>query len=340
MKLNETEKTIELLPQNVVYYKANLHCHTTVSDGKLTPGEIKQAYMERGYQIVAFTDHNVYRNHSYLNDEKFIALAGMETDISDIPKEGCDYSCVPEYHLNWFDTDPGKRGGEKELLGKPMQRYHDMEALNLYIKEMNELGFLGCYNHPYWSLQTCEDYNGLKGLWAMEIYNHGCEMWGLYGYNPQAYDEMLRSGQRLFCVSTDDNHNLEKFSDNLCDSFGGYVMIGAEEFSYEGIMEALRKGRFYSCTAPDGRAEAPRIHQLALKGNRLLVRCSPADKIFVKLKGRDGYRASAAHGGIITEAEFTLTGKEEYFHVDIYDGQGRHTNTNVYYLEDFKSSAI
>ena len=25
-------------------YKANLHCHSTVSDGKLTPAELKDAY--------------------------------------------------------------------------------------------------------------------------------------------------------------------------------------------------------------------------------------------------------------------------------------------------------
>ena len=42
----------------------------------------------------------------------------------------------------------------------------------------------------------------------MEIYNHGCEHDGLYGFNPQSYDEMLRSGQKLFTVATDDNHNM------------------------------------------------------------------------------------------------------------------------------------
>lgn len=37
----------------------------------------------------------------------------------------------------------------------------------------------------------------------MEIYNHGCEHDGLYGYAPLAYDEMLR----ISCIATDDNHN-------------------------------------------------------------------------------------------------------------------------------------
>ena len=50
---------------------------------------------------------------------------------------------------------------------------------------MNRLGFLCCYNHPYWSLQTLDDYKNLRGLFAMEIYNHGCEIDGLYGYTPR-----------------------------------------------------------------------------------------------------------------------------------------------------------
>ena len=33
-----------LLPNNVSWYRANLHCHTTISDGQLTPEEVKEAY--------------------------------------------------------------------------------------------------------------------------------------------------------------------------------------------------------------------------------------------------------------------------------------------------------
>ena len=34
------------------WYKANLHCHTTVSDGRFSPEEIKKIYSEKGYSIV------------------------------------------------------------------------------------------------------------------------------------------------------------------------------------------------------------------------------------------------------------------------------------------------
>lgn len=34
-------------------YKANLHCHSTCSDGILTPRELKDAYKSRGYSVLA-----------------------------------------------------------------------------------------------------------------------------------------------------------------------------------------------------------------------------------------------------------------------------------------------
>ena len=49
-----------LLPESGQFYKANIHCHSTVSDGCLTPEQIKKAYMDHGYSVVAYTDHDVF----------------------------------------------------------------------------------------------------------------------------------------------------------------------------------------------------------------------------------------------------------------------------------------
>ena len=70
-----------LLPETGKFYKANLHIHSTISDGCLRPSEIKKEYLERGYSIVAFTDHNVLLPHHDLTDDKFLALTGVEIDI-------------------------------------------------------------------------------------------------------------------------------------------------------------------------------------------------------------------------------------------------------------------
>ena len=71
-----------LLPDNKNAYKANLHCHTTISDGKMTPEEIKENYKSKGYSIVAYTDHDVFVDRSHLCEEDFLALNGVEEEIN------------------------------------------------------------------------------------------------------------------------------------------------------------------------------------------------------------------------------------------------------------------
>lgn len=309
-------------------YKANLHCHTVISDGELTPEEIKAAYKAQGYSIVAFTDHERYRWHRELSDESFLALAAYETEC-------CDFEtgpgCWPDqrtYHLNLFDTDPTQNAEIKAQSLRPQRRYGDMAGLNEYIAQMNSLGFLVCYNHPYWSLQNYTDYAGLRGLFAMEIYNHGCEHDGLYGFHPQAYDEMLRTGQRLFALATDDNHDRVPFDDPLNDSFGGWVQIAAEGLTYQSVIAALKDGRFYW-------SMGPQLKGVRVEGGVLKVKTSPVEKIFVIQKGRDCYKKLAPKGETITEAAFELTGKEGWFRIEVRDGKGLYAGSNAYYLTDF-----
>ena len=52
-------------------FKANLHCHSTISDGRLTPEELKEAYKNAGYQVLAITDHCFPCPHNDLTDDEF-----------------------------------------------------------------------------------------------------------------------------------------------------------------------------------------------------------------------------------------------------------------------------
>ena len=65
-----------LLPKTG-YYKANLHCHTTLSDGEFTPQQVKEAYMAQGYSIVAFTDHRRYVHHTELDSPDFFGAGRL-----------------------------------------------------------------------------------------------------------------------------------------------------------------------------------------------------------------------------------------------------------------------
>ena len=45
-----------LIDESLGQYRANLHCHTTISDGSKTPEEMKEFYKAHGYSAIAFTD--------------------------------------------------------------------------------------------------------------------------------------------------------------------------------------------------------------------------------------------------------------------------------------------
>ena len=314
----------ELLPRSGRFYKANLHCHTIHSDGRWTPEQVKAEYQKRGYSIVAYTDHRHYGWYPELMDDAFVPLAAYEGDLNEPFRKPGDFQRVRTYHINFYDTNPAERGGFTAV--QPPQRYGDIHSLNQFLFEMNEKGFLACYNHPYWSLQNYTDYKDLCGVFAMEIYNHGCELDGLYGYHPQAYDEMLRAGTRLFCVATDDNHDAYAPGDPRCDSFGGWTMLKLEKLDYASVIEGLRKGDFYCSTGPA-------LEELYIQGNALHVKCSPVEKIYAITEGRRCMMELAAPGETVTEAVFPLRGDEGYVRVDCCDARGCHAYSNAYFLD-------
>lgn len=315
-------KNIEILPSAGNFYKANLHCHTTISDGHLTKEEVKEAYMKEGYSVIAFTDHRTYGWHPELDDENFLAIAGFEADLNEPMKPG-DFNHTRTYHINFYDQNPSadKKGIQPESV------YGDLEGLNNFLAEREKEGFLICYNHPYWSLQNYTDFKDLEHLWGMEIYNYGCEHDGLYGYNPQSYDEMLRTGKKLFCVATDDNHNSYPFGHPLCDSFGGFTMIKAPKLTYSSIIEALKAGNFYFSMGPE-------IHEAKIEDGVLHVKTSPVEKIYVIEDGRNTYKKLAYKGETITEASFELKGTEKYIRIVVEDGKRLSAGTNPCYLQD------
>ena len=316
---------IDIISQEGSFYKANLHCHTTKSDGRFSPEECKKIYQDQGYSVLAVTDHNRYGDYADQSEADFLMIAGCEVEINQEERE--DFSTVKTYHLNLYDKCPWEQKERKEMIAKPDVCYEDIEAVNQYIDEMNRLGFLVSYNHPYWSLQDYRDYGGLKGLFGFEIYNHSCELDGMYGYQSQVYDELLRSGKKVRCLASDDNHNLCERSDPMWDSFGGFTMIKARELRYETVIAALQKGDFYCSTGP-------LIEALYIQDGSLSVCCSPAVRIYVITKGRRCYRALAQKGKTLTEATFPLTGKEGYIRVDVEDAQGRHAYSNAWFLEE------
>ena len=330
-------KTYLINPQ-LNWYKANLHCHTTISDGYYSPEQIKRIYQEHGYSVVAFTDHEVIIDHSDLCDEAFIAITATEYAIN---RPGpAHFRDVKVVHLNLFAKDVHQRfhpaafsemydeksqsiyGGKIEADG--YHRSFTKESIQETIDRANKAGFLVQFNHPNWSLNSREDYIDLKGLWALEIYNTLCDIATGADYCPNIYEDMLREGHHLFCTMNDDNHNVDG---EIEPSIGGFNMIGTTSLSYDNIMKALEDGNFYCSMGPV-------IKSLSYdKEKRMVyVECSPATNIMCTCHNR---RFFETHGKDLECACFQLDELDTHFRITIKDKNGKYANTHAYFLEDF-----
>lgn len=329
-----------LLPQNGNFYKANLHCHSTCSDGRLTPEEIKKEYKARGYSIVAFTDHNVMYNHSYLNDDSFLALMGCEADMTQ--KGSTPYNQRKVIHFNYISLTPENTapfffGSSLGFVEKNAERFP--KETEFYKKEpicrlgyvpsnishlfeiAREKGYFVTYNHPLWSREEFPDYINYNNMSALEIFNYGSYRDGHEGYCPGVYDDMLRAGKRIYCIAADDNHN------KIEDSFGGFTMIKADSLDYETVTRALVDGSFYATMGPE-------IYSLTFEDGIISVECSGVERIAITAGQRRGEAVWAKEGECVTSAAFRVDACDKYVRLTLTDRNGKSANTNGYFVDE------
>ncbi len=336
-----------LLPESGKFFKANLHCHTTISDGKLTPEQVKELYMQQGYSIVAFTDHDILLGHPELKDENFLPLHGLEVEINEEGKEWhrtrtahfCfialeeDNLIQPCYHRSdyMFGGAPALRHLVKFDENEPdYVRHYSHERINDMLARAREAGFFITYNHPGWSGETYPDYVGYRGMHAMEILNYSCVTGGWDSYCPQAYDDLLGTDHRIFAVAADDNHNVHPLHTPRCDSFGGYVMIKADKLDYRTITKALEAGHFYASRGPEIRA-------LWYEDGEIFVETSPAAKIQFCYGSRRHTAAFAPAGRTIKAAHAPVHPDCGYVRITVTDEAGRCANSSAYFVDDLEA---
>lgn len=326
-----------LLDRNKKFYKANLHCHSTLSDGKWTIEQIKEEYKKQGYSIVAFTDHEHLLTHNDLNDENFLTIGSTELAIKEFPSVSTMTKLdMKVTHLNAYALDPNNdlspcyqkeydRHTTPEVLAKTKsegeyKREHTAKGINEIIKICHEKGYLVSYNHPSWSLEDASDYLNYEGLDFVEIVNGDISL-STHCDDEHVFADMLRHGKRIFCTCADDNHNKKQ------DSFIAWVQINAEELEYSKIMNALKNGEFYASTGPE-------IYLLTFDGEKVKIKTSPVKEIGLATKGRRAPMVVAEENEFLTEAEFTVTESDEFFRLRITDEKGKRAFSQAYFIKD------
>ena len=299
-----------LLPEGEKSFKANLHCHSTFSDGRWDVATLKREYVKHGYSVVAFSDHNTLLPHPELESEDFVPLTAIEIDVNG-PKGHT-------YHLNFFSSD--------KTLNQfpPIERVYSVEGINKIIATGNAAGFLCQYNHPRWSFQNAEEYTGLRGLWGFEVFNTGCEVDMHDGWGDYEYEVMCRDGAELPAASaTDDNHNgAHDFDSPYDDSFGGWTTFFAPSLSYDNVMNALRQKNCYATTGPEFKG-------LYVEDNKLYIDCTPVASICIRFETRRSGRYTSFTDDM-EHAEFDISGDYSHFRVELKDSHGNKALSRAY----------
>ena len=326
-----------LLPCDGNFYKANLHCHSVLSDGHWTPEEIKENYKAMGYSVVAYTDHDHFFTHNDLTDDQFLALNGYELGMGErgIPRvspKTCHICLIAldkdrTEEKNYYDAILSKEAQADKTVNR-----HTPEIINHIIGEARQDGFYVTYNHPVWSLEADGDYMNYHGMNAMEIVNYASIVEGYDEHNSAVYDNMLRGGKRIFCIATDDNHDKHPMDHPKHDSFGGFTVIKAKELSYSAVTDALLSGDFYA-------SEGPQIYELYYEDGSIHIKTSDVVRISLATDARRNQRCTAdKKEKTVNEAVFPIDKKSgAYFRIAIIDDQGKEAYTNAYFLDQIIS---
>ena len=275
------------------WYKANLHCHTTTSDGDSSVAERIEQYKEREYSVLAITDHGLTNDVSGLSSEEFLVISGMEMHPP----------CIGDgdlYHL--------------VALNVPLGLEFPVETdANTRIERVKSLGGEVIFGHPYWCGHNINHLLALKDYIGIEVFNTTCTCNGK-GTSSAYWDDLLDAGKMLPAVASDDTHY-------DWDRFAGWTMIRARELTVESVMDALRTGCFYASCGPV-------IEDMTTDGEKMVVRCSPAAEVHFMGQRWQGQSHYAKDGELITQAEFTYTEGLKYVRVEVVDSDGKRAWTN------------
>ncbi|MCM8758259.1 MAG: hypothetical protein NC906_00595 [Candidatus Omnitrophica bacterium] len=256
---------------NVSQHKANLHTHTTASDGKFHPNQIVDIYHKLGYTILSITDHDIMNkntNRITFPWEKFSEMVTSKGEKG-LYENRCSESLgmlaiigneISDHHHigGYFNDFPGSQEIETSLNA---------------ITEKKGLAIIfhpGRYKHQYkvdWYIDLLKKYPVTVG---MEVYNQGnrypddCTLW-------DSTLSIMMPERIIWGFSGDDAHTKNHIGKN-------WNVFLLEKLTLQNFRKAIEKGNFYFVYCPDGENGKPaRIKRLDIDKVNGVIRIEAID---------------------------------------------------------------
>lgn len=281
---------MELFTADMPFWKGNTHAHTTRSDGRRDPKEVISFYREAGYDFLALTDHRLLGDDTHM-DGDMLLLSGLEMDYT--------YD-LQVLHMTAIGVDEGFRSAYSHG-GDPQK--------DIALARKHGGRVMLC--HPAWSLNTPEFMMSFNDISGVEIYNTMSDApWNAARADSSGVLDLAAArGWLTPHIAADDSHF---YQGEQCVSA---TMVQAKALTWESLRDAIDKGRFYA-------TQGPTVSRYAYDGERVIVECSPVDRIiFCSNAFWYSGRCHAQKG--ITSATHTVREDETFVRCVLVDAQGR-----------------
>ena len=297
-----------------MWYKGNVHTHTTKSDGDADPEVVVEWYKNHDYDFLVLSDHN----HRTIIDgysDALILIPGEEVSArilgGDIPIQlnGIGISRVVE---------PIDAGGV-------------VETLQANVDLITEAGGIASLNHPNasWAYDH-KDIVQIEGATLLEVYNGwpGSNSEGAPGKysGEEIWDNVLSTGKIIYGIAVDDAHHYSDFTHTMANPGRGWIVVNAEQLTNESIIDSLIAGKFYFSTGID-------IEDISMLDEGIeLVISQHRDYIYnTKFIGKDGEVLKEVTG---LQPKYEFSGDEEYVRASIKSSIGTRAWTQPTFLND------
>ena len=251
--------------ENIGYYHANFHTHTTFSDGRYDPHQAIDKYHDLNYDILALTDHDTHHHHVHprtlypwtaLNDIYHKIKDEIKSDtitfsqnaneewqnrypdqLNMLSVEGSEISRGHHIGSYWNDFAEGE-GEESRIFEEIAER----DGISMFFHP-------GRYDHePEWYVEFFEEHSHLVG---MEIYNQVDR----YPVDRIKWDRILyrtMPDRPIWGFANDDTHQTHHFGANR-------NVFLLNEMNYENVRDAMIAGHIY-LFVPEELGVEPNLH--------------------------------------------------------------------------------
>ena len=298
-------------------YKANLHTHTTNSDGSVHAHLVIDAYHAANYDILAITDHNKitwpWTNLSAINsnyENRDPEVLGM------LAIEGNELSGA--HHTGSYINAVSGSGA----------------VLNDAFNTMTSINGLGAFKHPgrYWNVSTSyspgqqysldwyqDFYERFPVIVGMEVYNQGDR----YPNDRVLWDELLTRmmpERPIWANSNDDMHSVGHY-------FRNYNYMLMPELTEEAFSTSMKEGAsFFAYENPaNGNPLTPFIDSVKVDKINHTITIHAKDYTSIEwISGVIGTGASRTQNVVATGASFSYTSfTQPYVRAVVINSNGR-----------------